>query len=166
MGNANGGTSTGGFSDLRDPYSSTHYRDLDLDSAMRKGAFMTETKKTGAHVRALHIKASFVAIVVIFLLTLAGFAYLLNDVIELSNKTADLTKATARLTRANTNHIAMIQQSRVSSCRKTYNSIHEVFEPFFPKKPRTRAQQELIDRFDHRVHLLVMGCTKQTAPHQ
>lgn len=131
---------------------------------MRKGAHVTN--RNGSHVKARRIKTSFVAIVVIFLLTLMGFSYLLNDVVNLSHKTSHLSKATAHLSLENSKRITEIQSSRVSSCKKTYRGVRDVFRPFFPSKPRTEAQKDLVQRFNRRINLLVRGCNNQTKPHQ
>ena len=79
------------------------------------------------------IKVAFIAVTLLFFLTLAGFAWVIND----------------------------IQNSRESSCRQTYNGIREVFRPFFPEPPRTKEQQADLDKFNNTIDRLMSGCSKQ-----
>jgi hypothetical protein len=112
------------------------------------------------------IKASFVAITLVFLLTLGLFGWLLLDIRDLTTKTAKLSKTTAHLTLENTKRIKEIQESRVFSCRSTYRGVRRVFRPFFPKNPTTRQQRVTIVKFNRVINRLVKGCEKQTAPKQ
>src|SRR3954469_9456779 len=66
------------------------------------------------------------------------------------------------LGRENKNRIRDIQKSRIDSCIKTYRSIHEVFEPFFPPPPRTKKQQIMLDKFNTKIITLMQGCIVQT----
>lgn len=122
------------------------------------------TPANGKPVKAKHIKRSFAVLTVLFCLTLAGFAWLLVDVQNLSQKTASLSKSTAHLSVENSKRIDEIQNSRISSCKKTYRGVRDVFRPFFPKKPRTVSQKKLVTKFDGVVKRLVRGCEKQTRP--
>lgn len=128
---------------------------------MRKGAFVTNENEV--HAKAHHVKRSFAIVTILFFLTLVGFSWLLVDVRDLSQKNERLTKATAHLTIENTKRIDEIQNSRVSSCKKTYEGIQDVFRTFFPKK-LTDAQKKILAKFDRDISRLVRGCEKQTRP--
>jgi mannitol-specific phosphotransferase system IIBC component len=58
-----------------------------------------------------------------------------------------------------------IQQSRVTSCQKTYESFRDVFSPFFqPPAKRTVQQQHDIDKFNRIIDKKKAGCGRQTKP--
>lgn len=60
--------------------------------------------------------------------------------------------------------ITQIQESRVISCRHTYEGIRQVFLPFFPPKgQRTRAQVQNLDKLNRTVNRLKARCDEQTA---
>lgn len=107
---------------------------------------------------------SFVVLTVLFFLTLLGFAWVLTDVRDLSQKTANLSKATAHLSVENSKRINEIQTSRTSSCKKTYRGILDVIRPFFPKKGATKEQKATRAKFQRIINRLVKGCEKQTRP--
>lgn len=122
-------------------------------------------------VKASHIKTSFVALTILFFLTLTGFGWVLNDLSEQSKKTkkladttATLSKRTAHLTKENSKRISEIQASRISSCKTTYLSYPLVFKPFLPKKPYTPQDKILLKKFRSRVAYLVHRCEIQTKP--
>lgn len=62
--------------------------------------------------------------------------------------------------------IAAQQRSRIRSCRKNYESFHEVFKPFLPKKgsPQYAAQRQQLDLFNKTIKDLKRGCLHQTKP--
>lgn len=62
----------------------------------------------------------------------------------------------------NRSRIVDIQQSRLNSCRTTYESIRQVFKPFFsPKANRTPKQQHDIDLFNSTINDRKAKCIKQ-----
>jgi hypothetical protein len=79
------------------------------------------------------IRNAFIIITAVFFLTLLGFAWV----------------------------IIQLQESRESSCKTTYNGIHDVFLPFFPPQPRTTKQQEDIDKFEAKIVELRTECEEQ-----
>lgn len=123
---------------------------------------LPDTEKHKKHTQ--KIKASFVAITLVFLLTLTLFGWLLLDIRDLSTKTAKLSKTTAHLTLENTKRITEIQESRVFSCKSTYRGVRRVFRPFFPKNPRTAQQRAVVHKFNKKINQLVNGCEIQTNP--
>lgn len=112
------------------------------------------------------IKAAFAIITLIFFLTLAGFAWLVNDISDNSDQltvlVAENQKRIAEIQRVNRNRIADIQSTRIESCEKTYAGIKEVFRPFFPQPPRTPEQQANLDKFNETIRILQQGCAHQT----
>jgi hypothetical protein len=129
-------------------------------------------------IRVRTIKASFIALTVLFVLVLIGFGILLNDVKDLSHRTAKLAKISVglshktaklsavslHLSRENTLRLKEIQASRVSSCKRTYSGIRTVLKPFFPKKNLTKAQKASIVKFNTVINDLRAGCKIQTKP--
>lgn len=111
-----------------------------------------------------HIKMSFVLLTILFVLTLGSFAWLLNDVRNLSHKSAKLSKATAHLSIENTKRINEIQASRTLSCQATYRSYSKVFNQLFPEKSRTETQKTFFMRLHQVQRILIEGCKKQTQP--
>jgi hypothetical protein len=109
------------------------------------------------------IKASFVAITLVFLLTLGLFGWLLLDIRDITARTAKLSKATAHLSVENTKRIREIQKSRVRSCQTTYSGVRNVFRPFLPKHP-TGTLRTQIEKFNRVINRLIRGCQKQTNP--
>lgn len=68
------------------------------------------------------------------------------------------------LSEANRTRITEIQESRVASCRQTYEGIRDVFRPFFrPIKERTAEEQADIDKFNDAVDQRKAACAQQTA---
>jgi hypothetical protein len=112
------------------------------------------------------IKLSFVLLTLLFLLVLGGFAWLLIDIRDVSNRTAKvsaqtaiLSKATAHLTLENTKRIGDIQESRNYSCKQTYKGVRQVFRPFF-----TRSSKAIVQKFNRTIDTLVAGCQTQVKP--
>lgn len=69
------------------------------------------------------------------------------------------------LARENRQRIAEQQQSRIASCRQTYESFNEVFKPFFPPpKKRTQEQRDNLQKLSDRVDELKKNCSVQTRP--
>jgi hypothetical protein len=77
---------------------------------------------------------------------------------------ARLAGETSRLALANEDRIEEIQESRVISCKRTYEGIREVFGPFFPPPPRTKEEQTNLNKFNNRIDDLKSRCSKQTEP--
>lgn len=102
------------------------------------------------------IKRAFFIITAVFFLVLVGFAWIVHDIRGLSQETA-------RLALENTKRITEIQQSRVDSCRSTYTGIYDVFVEFFPKNPRSKEEQESVDKFTNKIKVLRDGCAGQTS---
>lgn len=111
------------------------------------------------------IELAFLIIIILFLAILIGFSWVVSDVRDLSQSNSVLIERIRVLTKENETRIADIQASRVDSCKQTYTSIHDVFKPFFPPKPRKKAQQDLLDKFNNKIKELKLGCTDQTQPH-
>lgn len=103
------------------------------------------------------IKICFGIITVLFFLILSGFAWVISDVKDLSHTTQNLAVE-------NSNRITEIQQSRLDSCKRTYNGVSEIFQPFFPANPETKEEKEFIHKFNMLIDKLVAGCEKQTHP--
>lgn len=59
-----------------------------------------------------------------------------------------------------------IQQSRVASCKQTYRSFTEMFEPFFPANPADWTERQLRDweKLGERADELAARCAQQTKP--
>ena len=112
------------------------------------------------------IKAAFVIITLIFFLTLAGFAWIVQDVSDNSSQLTLLVsenqKRIADIQQVNHDRIQDIQEARIESCEKTYAGIKEVFRPFFPPPPRTPEQQRDLDTFNETIRVLQSGCKQQT----
>lgn len=67
-------------------------------------------------------------------------------------------------TEQNRNRIADIQDSRVTSCKQTYQSFRVVFKPFFrPAKKRTAQENKNIKKFNSIINAKIAGCSKQAA---
>lgn len=96
------------------------------------------------------IVGAFIIMTLLFLGTLAGFAWVVTNV-------GDLAKE-------NDNRITDIQTSRLESCISTYEGIREVFKPFFPPPPRTKQQQADLDKFNKTINDLKLKCRKQVKP--
>jgi uncharacterized protein HemX len=80
------------------------------------------------------------------------------------SQTRSLAKQTRGLVGENQQRIAEQQESRLRSCRQTYESFNEVFKPFFPPpKQRTSAQRKSLQKLENRVRELKRTCPKQTA---
>jgi hypothetical protein len=92
----------------------------------------------------------FLIMTLLFITTLAGFAWVVSDVRDLS--------------RENQHRIEDIQRSRLESCRQTYAGIREVFRPFFPTEPLTKQQQKDLDKFNNQITKLQLQCVKQVKP--
>lgn len=121
--------------------------------------------ENGNKVKAKHIKMSFVVLTILFVLTLAGFAWILIDVRDLSHKSARLSAKTAELVIENQHRVNDIQNSRVKSCKRTYEGVREIFSPFFPKKhQQTKKEKINIHKFNHTINFLKNRCSKQTRP--
>lgn len=71
----------------------------------------------------------------------------------------------AALSIANKQRISDIQQSRLESCKSTYNSFHTVFDPFFPPKTkRTEKQKKDLLKFNRIIAKKVRECRVQVSP--
>lgn len=103
------------------------------------------------------IRFSFVAITVVFLVVLLVFAKLVHDVQSNSTRINHLVSQ-------NTQFIFDIQNSRLESCKRTYEGIRKVFKPFSPPKPRTEKQQSNLDKFDKTINHLKAACETQVLP--
>ena len=57
--------------------------------------------------------------------------------------------------------IAQIQQARVESCRRTYEGVREIFQPFLHPDGDPRAQRN-VRVFNHRIDSLKNACGQQT----
>lgn len=117
------------------------------------------------------ITRSFVAITVLFVLILIVFSFDIHDSRKNSARDGRLLKATVALSKANaillkenSARIKEIQASRISSCKRTYRGIKEVFDPFIPANPTNPRQIDLIEKFHTNIDRLIQGCIKQTKP--
>jgi hypothetical protein len=127
----------------------------------------TKYSKFSVFVHRNHIKLSFAALTILFFLVLGGFSWLLNDIRDLSEDTAGLTKKTAVLNLANRHRINEIQESRVSSCKRTYSGIRDVLRAFFPvAKKRTHVERTAISKLNRTIFVLRRSCKRQTKPHK
>jgi cell division protein FtsL len=118
-----------------------------------------------------NIKRSFIVLTAIFFVILCGFVWVILDIREISAETHKvaleskrLSEENRRLALENKKRDAEIQESRVSSCRQTYSSIRKVFRPFFPPPPRTKEQQDRLDKFNDTINKARKGCIIQTKP--
>lgn len=104
------------------------------------------------------ITISFVILTILFFLTLVSYMLVLRDVRHLANENkARITENRAR--------INDIQNSRVESCKRTYEGVRDVFNPFIPPpSARTKRQQADIDKFNKVINKLKKGCVTQTRP--
>lgn len=102
------------------------------------------------------IKRAFFVITLIFFLILAGFAWVVHDIRELSRQTKVLVLE-------NQKRISEIQDSRVDSCKSSYDGIYDVFVEFFPEHPRSKKEQESVDKFTNKIKVLRDNCAKQTS---
>lgn len=102
------------------------------------------------------IKRAFFVITIIFFLILAGFAWVVHDIRELSQRTNNLSIE-------NTKRINEIQTNRIGSCESTYTGIYDVFVEFFPDHPRSKEEQESVDKFTNKIEVLRDDCAKQTS---
>ena len=102
------------------------------------------------------IKRAFFVITVIFFLILAGFAWVVHDIRELSRQTTVLVLE-------NEKRIDEIQDSRVDSCESSYNGIYDVFVEFFPEEPRSKKEQDQVYKFTNKIEELRNNCDKQTS---
>lgn len=76
-----------------------------------------------------------------------------------------LVTQTKTLAIENANRITEIQASRTASCKHTYRSMREVFQPFFrPAKLRTPKENSDLRKFNRIINQKVAACDKQTAP--
>lgn len=89
------------------------------------------------------IRRAFIILTVIFFLILCGFA---------------------SVAIANRNRVDEIQENRVRSCEAVYDGIREVFQPFFPDKPRTKEETENIRKFNETITKFRARCEEQTRP--
>ncbi len=102
-------------------------------------------------------KIAFAAITIIFFLTLIGFAYIIHDIRVISTKSEKLSVE-------NAHRIKDIQKGRLASCRDTYQGIHKVFEPFFPKHHLSAKQKANLAKFDKTIVVLREHCPIQIQP--
>lgn len=108
---------------------------------------------------ATRIRASFVAVFAV-----ASLALAMQGVYMV--KTRELAKDTRSLGRENLARVGEIQESRVASCRQTYESFREVFKPFVPQKltkPYSPIERRTI-QFNRTVDELKRRCDTQTEP--
>jgi len=103
------------------------------------------------------VKVAFILLTLVFLGILILFSKTLYDVKHNSTRINGLVTE-------NTHRIGDIQNSRLESCKRTYEGIGEVFQPFFPKAPRTRKQQAELDKFNKRIDQLQQACIDQITP--
>lgn len=96
------------------------------------------------------ITTVFLIMTLLFLSTLAGFAWVVSNVSDLSKE--------------NRNRIEDIQNSRLESCKTTYEGIREVFKPFFPAEPRSVKEQRQLDKFNTKITELKLKCVNQVSP--
>lgn len=69
------------------------------------------------------------------------------------------------LAQQNRDRITDIQESRLASCKSTYQSFHAVFDPFFPPKGHRNAKQRSdIKKFNKIITAKVATCRRQITP--
>lgn len=114
------------------------------------------------------ISVSFIILTIVFFLILLLFTWILHDVQDnqthieaLAKDNASLAKTNRILIRENHARLVEIQDSRVESCKKTYEGISNVFKPFFPPPPQTAEQKAQLEKFNTTVAKLKNGCSKQ-----
>lgn len=64
---------------------------------------------------------------------------------------------------ANQHRVNDIQQSRVESCKRTYQSFKDVFKPFVSKHP-TEVERARLQAFNALLDSKIQGCDKQVKP--
>ena len=62
---------------------------------------------------------------------------------------------------ANRNRIADVQESRLESCRASYEGVRQLLRPFFPHHPDA-AERAALNRFNRRVEFFKAACPSQT----
>lgn len=110
------------------------------------------------------IIAAFVIMVLIFVTILIGFAIVVTNIRDVSKDANHNAEETVLLAKENTNRIREIQESRIESCKRTYQGIREVIQSFYPPPPRTQIEQNQINDFESTVVRLRQGCFTQTKP--
>lgn len=69
------------------------------------------------------------------------------------------------LSDSNKERIADIQVSRVKSCKRNYESIRQIFQPFFPPPAhRTPKQKADLKKFNELIDKRIKQCSIQTKP--
>jgi len=76
-----------------------------------------------------------------------------------------LYSSTRDLAAENQNRIAEIQQSRVDSCRRTYEGVREIFRPFL-QPGQTPQQAASWEKFNQSIDTLKAKCKAQTKPEE
>lgn len=119
---------------------------------------------TEEETKSRRIRWSFIILTLIFCVILGGFAWIVNDLQNLSKDNVRLLKVNNTLIQENNKRISEIQQSRIESCKLTYQAFGKVFEPFYPRPPRTPEQQAQIDKFNGIIASFLRGCEAQVKP--
>lgn len=114
------------------------------------------------------IRLAFIALTAIFVATLIGFAYLLDETRDLSRQTRALTIQTAqlgvnnrRLIFENAERDRLYRINAVIVCKENIEGVRQIFRPFFPNPPKTLRQTEILEKFNGRVNLLKNNCSKK-----
>lgn len=110
------------------------------------------------------IKVAFIIVTALFFIVLIAFSWVVNDIRVLSDRQTSLLDQNTQLVAENAKRIDEIQNSRLESCKRTYEGIREVFRPFNPPKPRTTQQQSDLDKFNGTIDGLMAGCSVQIKP--
>jgi hypothetical protein len=118
---------------------------------------MEERKPVGM-LASREIKAAFIIVTIIFFITLFGFGWIIHDLRHVTQENTRLLKRADTLQIENQKRIGEIQENRLLFCVKNYDSIYDVFKPFFPPKPRTVEQQKALDKFQNTVERLKHQC--------
>lgn len=90
------------------------------------------------------VEAAFIYITIVFVATVAGFAWIIDNERE--------------LVRHNEDRIEDIQVGRTEGCERIYTAFSEVFELFVPPEPRTQEQQATINAFNTKISALTSEC--------
>lgn len=75
------------------------------------------------------------------------------------------TNKVRTLVQQNKERITDVQISRFQSCKETYESFHQVLDPFFPpSKKRTAEQQRDFTKFNRIIKKKIAQCRAQVTP--
>lgn len=108
-----------------------------------------------------HIRSAFLFVTALFFAILIAFMFILVSTREQSHRSVSLSRSNAILLKENQNRIRDEQANRIFACQHTYSGIRDVFEIFFPKKPRTEQQQRELDLFNRRIKELRSSCGRK-----